>query len=116
MVKEAEEFEEADKEMKGKVEAKNSLESMAYNLKNQVDDEDKLGGKLDEDDKTAIEDAVKEALEWLDENPSADKEEYEEQLQTLQSVTNPIVSKVYQEGGMGGGEGGDAEDEGEDEL
>jgi len=116
MVREAEEFEEDDKALREKVEAKNGLESMAYNLKNQVNDEDKLGGKLDEDDKTAVEDAVKEALDWLDENPAADKEEYDEALQKLQSVTNPIISKVYQESGMGGGddegeEGGDDEDE-----
>jgi len=116
MVREAEEFEEDDKAMREKVEAKNGLESMAYNLKNQINDEDKLGGKLDEDDKTAVEEAVKEALDWLDENPSADKEEYDEALQKLQSVTNPIVSKVYQENGMGG-EGGEGEGEysGDDE-
>ncbi|KAJ9442344.1 Luminal-binding protein [Diplonema papillatum] len=114
MVREAEEFEEDDKKLKEKVDAKNSLESTAYSLKNQINDDDKLGGKLDDDDKTAVEEAVKETLDWLDENPSADKEEYDEQLQKLQSVTNPIISKVYQQAGAGGG-GDDAEAGGEDE-
>jgi len=113
MVREAEEAADDDKIIKEKVEAKNALESMAYNLKNQINDEEKLGDKLDEDDKTTIEDAIRETLEWIDENPSADKEEYDEQLQKLQGVSNPIVSKVYQENGMGGGEGGDDD---EDEL
>jgi len=115
MVREAEEFEEEDKKVKERVEARNGLEQMAYSLKNQVGDEEKLGGKLDDDDKQTILDAVKETLDWLDENTSADKEEYDEQQQKLQSVTSPIISKVYQ-GGAGGDEGGDDDEEPTDEL
>jgi heat shock protein 5 len=115
MVREAEEFEEEDKKVKERVEARNSLEQMAFSLKNQVADEEKLGGKLDEDDKQTIVDAVKETLDWLDENTSADKEEYDEQQQKLQSVTSPIISKVYQQGGAGGEEA-DEDEEPTDEL
>merc|ERR1711981_294407 len=50
MLRAAKEFEDEDKAMKEKVEAKNALESMAFNLKNQLDDEEKLAAKLDEDD------------------------------------------------------------------
>jgi len=114
MVREAEEFEEEDKKVKERVEARNGLESMAFSLKNQVNDEEKLGGKLDEDDKQTVLDAVKETLDWLDENTSADKEEYDEQQQKLQSVTSPIISKVYQ--GGAGEEGGDEDEEPTDEL
>merc|ERR1711915_1157750 len=109
-VREAEEFEEEDKKVKERVEARNGLEQMAYSLKNQINDDEKLGGKLEDDDKQTIEDAVKETLDWLDENQSADKEEYDEQLEKLQKVSNPIVSKVYQGGGGGGG-GAEDEDE-----
>jgi heat shock protein 5 len=111
MVDEAAQFEEEDKKLREKVEAKNSLEGVAYSLKNQVNDKEKLGGKLSADDKQAVEDAVKEALKFIDENPSADKEEYEEAKNKLQSVTNPIVQKVYgQSGGAGaGGAGGASE-------
>merc|ERR1719265_2877013 len=112
MVREAEEFEEEDKKVKERVEARNGLEQMAYSLKNQVNDDEKLGGKLEDDDKQTIEDAVKEALDWLDENQSADKEEFDEQLEKLQKVSNPIISKVYQ---AGGGPGGDGDGEDEDE-
>ena len=41
--------------MKEQVEARNELESYAYSLKNQIGDKEKLGGKLDEDDKKTIE-------------------------------------------------------------
>ena len=98
--------------MREKVEARNSLESIAYQLRNQVNDKDKLGGKLSDEDKQTVEDAVKEAIEFLDENPTAEKDEYDEAKNKLQSVTNPIVSKVYQQSG-GAGAGG--EDEGDSE-
>jgi heat shock protein 5 len=45
-------------------------------MKNTVSDSDKLGDKLEESDKSTIQDAVKEVLEWLDENQEADTEEY----------------------------------------
>jgi heat shock protein 5 len=110
MVKEAADFEEEDRKMRENVEARNSLESVAYQLKNQVADKEKLGGKLSSDEKKTIEEAVKEAIAFLDENPNAEKEEYEEAKKTLTDKTNPIVSKVYQNSGGAGGAGG-AEDE-----
>ena len=112
MVQEAEEFAEEDAAMKKKIDARNNLESTAYNLKSQVEDEEKLGGKLDEEDKTAILDAVKDALDVLEENPDADADELEEALKTLQGVSNPLIAKVYGESGMGGAE---EEEEGDDE-
>lgn len=99
MVREAAEFEEDDRKVRERVEAKNSLESIAYSLRNQVNDKEKLGGKLDADDKKAIEEAVKEALNFVDENPTADREEFEAARDKLQSVTNPIIQKVYQSSG-----------------
>jgi heat shock protein 5 len=109
MVKEAADFEEEDRKMRENVEARNSLESVAYQPKNQVADKEKLGGKLSSDEKKTIEEAVKEAIAFLDENPNAEKEEYEEAKKTLTDKTNPIVSKVYQNSGGAGGAG--AEDE-----
>jgi heat shock protein 5 len=105
MVREAAEFEEEDKKLRERVEARNSLESVAYSLRNQVNDKEKLGSKLSAEDKQAVEEAVSEAISFLDENPNAEKEEYDEARQKLQSVTNPIVQKAYQ--GSGGGAGGE---------
>lgn len=111
MVREAQEFEEEDKKMRENVEARNSFEGVAYQLKSQINDKEKLGGKLSDEDKKTVEEAVKEALKWLDENPTAEKEEYEEAKNTLTSKTNPIVSKVYKDaGGAGGAAGGDSEE------
>lgn len=54
MVAEAEQFAEEDKAARGKIEARNALENYAFSLKNQVNDEEGLGGKLDEDDKETV--------------------------------------------------------------
>ncbi|EPY41020.1 hypothetical protein AGDE_02905 [Angomonas deanei] len=96
MIREAAQFEEEDRKVRERVEARNSLEGIAYSLRNQVNDKEKLGGKLSDEDKKAIEGAVKEALDFVDENPNAEKEDYKTAQEKLQSVTNPIVQKVYQ--------------------
>jgi len=118
MVREAEEFAEDDKKVKEKIDARNSLETYVYNMKNQVNDKDKLADKLEADEKEKIETAVKEALEWLDDNQSAEKEDYEEKLKEVEAVCNPIITSVYQRsGGAPGGaaDGGD-DDDSNDEL
>merc|ERR1712129_386378 len=45
MINDAEKFADEDAALKGKVEARNELESYAYSLKNQLSDKEKLGGK-----------------------------------------------------------------------
>jgi len=112
MVQEAEEFAEEDKLMKERIDKRNGLEGYAYNLKNTINDDEKgVAEKLSEEDKETIEDAVNEVLEWLDDNQEADAEEFEEKQKELESIANPIMSKVYQEGGAGGDFGGDDDDE-----
>merc|ERR1711959_118294 len=106
---EAEEFAEEDKLMKEKIDKRNGLESYAYNLKNTLEDEEKgLKDKIDEEDAEAIETAIQEVLDWLDENQEAEAEEYDEKQKELEGVANPIMQKVYQAAGGGGeGDGGD---------
>lgn len=41
-----------------------------FSLKNQANDEEGLGGKIDEDDKEALLEAVKETQDWLESNAS----------------------------------------------
>ena len=80
-------------------------------MKNTVSDSDKLADKLEEDDKSTIEEAVKEALDWLDDNQSAEKDDYDEQLKKLEEVCNPIVAKAYQSGSADDSETVDEHDE-----
>ena len=116
MVAEAEQFAEEDKATRAKIEARNGLENYAFSLKNQVNDEEGLGGKIDEDDKETILEAVKEATDWLDENAaSATTEDFEEQKEKLSGVAYPITSKLYQ-GAGGMPDYDDDEPSGHDEL
>jgi heat shock protein 5 len=104
MVRESEEFAAEDKKVKETVEARNGFEGYAYSIKQQINDDDKLGTKISEDDKKTINDAVTEALKWLDENAEAEKTEYDEKKAELEKVCNPIITKLYQQhGGPSGG-------------
>jgi len=81
--------------MKETVEARNALENRAYTLRNLINDEDNLGGVVSEEEKETIEDAVNVAIEWLDENFMAEKEDYDEQYKELDSIVTPIIEKLY---------------------
>jgi len=52
MVAEAEEFAEQDKAVKGKIDARNKLETYCYNMKTTMSE--KLGDKLEDDDKETV--------------------------------------------------------------
>merc|ERR1719263_2199601 len=92
MVREAEEFAEEDKATKERIDARNGLESYAYNLKNQMSDADKgIKDKIDEENAETLEEAIQDALDWLDENQEAETEEYKEKQTELESVANPIM-------------------------
>ncbi|TPX76130.1 hypothetical protein CcCBS67573_g02582 [Chytriomyces confervae] len=113
MVDEAELFAEEDRIVKEKIESKNTFENYVYQIKQQVSDEDKLGGKISDAEKQTILDAIKEANEWLDSNaPTATKEDIDEQKSELETIVNPITAKLY--GGAAGGDGEDVSDH--DEL
>jgi len=116
MVKEAEDFADEDKKVKDRIDAKNSLESFVYNIKNTIGDEEKVKDKLSEEDKETLEAETKKVIDWMEENPSADKEEYDEKQKEIEKISNPIFSKLYQGGGGpgAGGEEGSGEEGGED--
>lgn len=110
MIKDAEKFAEQDKELKEKIDAKNSLENYVYTMRNTIEDKEKLADKIDEDDKEKIMEALQEAQDWLNSNEDADRDDFESHLKDLQSICDPIVSKVYQQHGGQGQEGYDDED------
>ena len=125
MVQEAEKYKAEDEQARKKVEAKNSLESYTYNMRNSMRDEN-VGGKLLPDDKKKIEQAVEETINWLDSNTMAEIDEFEDKQKELEAgactlwmsqgllcvltsvrhplcsppVCQPIISGMY--GGAGG--------------
>merc|ERR1719287_80917 len=116
MVKEAEDYAEEDKKIKERIDARNGLESYLYNLKNTLEDDEKgVADNISAEDKKELQDLLDETLDWMDENPEADKEDYDEKMKEVEQVSNPIMRNVYA-GGAGGGEDEDAGDFGDDEL
>jgi heat shock protein 5 len=107
MINDAEKFAEDDKKVKERVEAKNELESFAYSLKTQVSDKEKLGGKLTDADKETVTKAAQDAIDWLEKNQQADAEAMKKRKKELDDIVQPIMSKLYQQGGPPpGGAGG----------
>ncbi|KAH9602467.1 hypothetical protein KSS87_003229 [Heliosperma pusillum] len=107
MVKEAEEFAEEDQKLRERVDARNKLETYTYNMKNTI--EDKLADKIDSDDKEKIEAALKDTLEWLEDNHNAEKEELDEKMKELESVCNPVIKQAYEK--SGGHSAGDSDED-----
>ncbi|XP_059961783.1 heat shock cognate 71 kDa protein-like [Mesoplodon densirostris] len=103
VAQEAEKYKTEDEKQRDKVSSKNSLESYAFNVKATVEDE-KLQGKISDEDKQKILDKCNAIINWLDKNQTAEKEESEHQQKELEKVCNAIITKLYQsEGGMPGG-------------
>jgi len=110
MIREAEEFAEEDRIVKEKIDAKNKLETYVYNMKSSLE---KLAEKISEEEKEKMEEVLKEALEWLEENVNAEKDDYEEKLKEVESVCNPVIKSVYEKTS---GESEEDEEVGDDEL
>ncbi|KAK6121305.1 hypothetical protein DH2020_044956 [Rehmannia glutinosa] len=110
-VREAEEFAEEDRKIKERIEAKNKLETYIFNMKSAINN------KFDSDDKGKIEDALRDAMEWLDGNgQDAEKNEFYDKMKELEDVCNPIVKKAYEKSGKGTNNGHEDEEEPNDEL
>merc|ERR1712151_619610 len=116
MVKEAEDYAEEDKKIKERIDSRNGLESYLYNLKNTLEDDEKgVSDNISAEDKKELQDLIDETLDWMDENPEADKEDYDEKNKEVEQIANPIMRNVYA-GGAGGGADEDMGDFDDGEL
>jgi len=97
MVNDAEKFKAEDDQQKERIAAKNGLESYCFNMKSTVED-DKLKGKISESDLKTISDKCEETIKWLDQNQSAEVDEFKHKQSEIEGICNPIVSKLYQQG------------------
>jgi len=102
MVAEAEKYKAEDEANASRIQAKNGLENYCYSMKNTMNDE-KLKGKVSDEDKATIIGKVEETIKWLDANQENEKEEYEAKQKELEETCNPIMQKMYAQGGAPGG-------------
>jgi len=97
MVNDAEKFKDEDDKQKDRISAKNGLESYIFNLKSSLEN-DQLKSKLTTDEVAAATSALDDALKWLDANQLAEKEEFEDKQKELETMSRPLMSKIYGDG------------------
>ncbi|ELK08829.1 Heat shock cognate 71 kDa protein [Pteropus alecto] len=78
MIQEAENYKAKDEKPQDMGSSKDSLKSYAFNMKATVEDE-KLQGKINDEEKQKILDTCNELINWLNNNQTAEKEEFEHQ-------------------------------------
>merc|ERR1719231_933933 len=103
LVQEAEKYKAEDEANRARIEAKNGLENYLFQMKSSMNDE-KLAGKISDEDKSKVLDAVQTTTQWLDSNQSAEKEEFEEKQRALEAIVTPILQALG--GGAAPGAGG----------
>ncbi|WP_347331802.1 molecular chaperone DnaK [Marinimicrobium locisalis] len=113
MVKDAEANSEADKKFAETVNARNSLEGLIHATQKTLKD---AGDKATEEEKTAIEEAIKEAEEVV---KGDDKDAMEAATNKLTEASSSLAQKLYaeqqgQEGAEGGADAQQGEAKGED--
>jgi len=107
MVAEAEKFKSEDEANRSRIEAKNQFEGYVFNIRNTIQDEN-IVGKIEPEEKSAIEKAVAEATAWLEGHHGelVSKEEYDAKQKEIEKIVNPIITKLYQQAGGPAGAGG----------
>ena len=98
MVEEGEKFKEEDQLHKDKIESKNKLDTLVYQTKGSIEN-DEIKSKLDESELKMVNDLLVETQLWLEDEHN--KEEYDNKLTEVNGQINPIMMKVYSEGGSG---------------
>lgn len=89
-VADAAKYEEADKNARERIEAKNSLENYVYQMKNTINDP-QMADKISEENKNKANEAFTNTLSWLDRSQEASVEEYQSQKTSLETIMNSIV-------------------------
>jgi len=101
IVADAEKYKAEDEEKRKTIQSKNDLESVAYQMRNTLDDQ-KFKDLIADDDRQKVQDAVKETIDWVDANPNAEREEFESKKKEIEELWRPIITKAYGQQGGGG--------------
>ncbi|CAD5124216.1 unnamed protein product [Dimorphilus gyrociliatus] len=95
MIDDAERFKDEDENHRKRVSSKNTLESYAYNMKQTMSDK-KIQDKISPQERDQVTEKCNYVIEWLDNNQTAEKEEFDHQMKELESFCKPIITRIYQ--------------------
>jgi len=96
MVAEGEKYKDEDNLQKETIESKNKLDALIYQTKSAIDN-DEIKSKLDESEITMVSDLLSETELWIEDDHT--KEEYDDKCTEVNGKINPVMMKVYSEGG-----------------
>ncbi|KAK2976871.1 hypothetical protein RJ640_009322, partial [Escallonia rubra] len=89
MIQEAEKYKAEDEEHKKRSQAKNALENYAYKMRDTFED-----SKFSGVDKKKIHDSIGQVMEWLDGNQLAGPHEFQDKMEELENICNPVIDKM----------------------
>ncbi|ORX46892.1 heat shock protein 70 [Piromyces finnis] len=95
MVKDAEKFKNADRKSEEKVLAKQELENYLYQVENTILGDEALSSKMKRSERRSIEDALSEAMSWMDLNDDALKSDFYSQQKKIEKVVADVMTSVY---------------------
>ena len=91
MVADAERYKQEDTLQRERIAARNQLESYAFSVRSAALD---AKDKLSNDDVETVKKTADDALDWLERNQLAEKEEIEDRRRELEQACMPIMSKL----------------------
>lgn len=94
MLKTAEKFKDEDAKNKERVESKNELENTLYNLKTTIA-KPEIQSKLDAEQKDKVDQTISDALKWLENNQNAEPQDFQDKLEAVSKIANPIIASIY---------------------
>ena len=98
MVNEGEKFAEEDQATKDTIESKNKIDSLVYQTKSSIENEE-IKSKLEDSDIKLVSDVLEKTELWLENEWT--KDEYDEKLTEVNGLINPVMMKIYSEGSSG---------------
>lgn len=94
MIEEAEKFKAADDAQAAKVQMREETKNYVYQVMETLENEE-MCAKVSSDDLEKIEESCAEAIEWLEHNEDAAREQIFAKKRALETTVKPIVAKMY---------------------
>ncbi|CAF5227248.1 unnamed protein product, partial [Rotaria magnacalcarata] len=93
MFSDAEKYKKDNEIRRERITAKNSLESYCFDMKTNIIG-NKMANKIGDYNKKKILDAIKDTLEWLEENQLVTKQQLEAKLKEIEQICTSIPMKL----------------------
>jgi len=97
MVEEADKYKDEDNLHRETIESRNTLEALVYQTKSSIENEE-VKSKIEESEIKTVTDLISETELWLM-GETLTKEDYGNKTTELNGILNPIMMKIYSEGG-----------------